>query len=384
MDLGLGLIAADQYFKEGDDRVLRQRAQERYDAEKQRTASELSLLDDKAAAERTGYQLRTGQNQANSSLLPDQTANAKTRLGLDAKDLTGQAERQGDEIKTKGINAQIGLSNAQNTQANLPTQQEVSNNALKGQLMTSQADLQMLPEKLHRAAVQGELDSQGQSDVVLGTMGQLISRQDKAGALEFANKIAKTSSILPNTNGKTFTDIVPVRKGERGAPGDGYIFVTSDGERKFTPVEAISGAMNKLKTGKYNFIHDRFGNVYSGNESTGSVSKVASADPTTLAAIHGEHTPADIQSTQWLMANVPKFKGNPEAAWDAVRSSKEKTRNAFIMDYVSKNALPGADTNKMATDAGAIYDSLRSSQTPSNSHGTGKFDPAIAPLIGIP
>ena len=100
--------------------------------------------------------------------------------------------------------------------------------------------------------------------MVLGTMGQLISRQDKAGALDFANRIAKVGNILPNTNGKTFTDIVPVRKGDNGAPGDGYIFHTSDGGKTFTPVEAISGAMGKLKSGKYKFIERGDGSIFAG------------------------------------------------------------------------------------------------------------------------
>lgn len=375
-NLGLGLIAADNYFKEGDARKEREYVQAKRDAE-------LSTLGDKTDADRTGYQLRSGQNRANSELLPGQTKNAQARIGLESADLEGQAQRQPDEIKTKNTNAKIGLANAENDQANLPSSLQVKNNALQTQLQTSDATLKMLPQKLQQLATQGVLDQRGQGEVVLGTLGQLIARQDKGAALAFANDIAKVGNILPNTNGKQFTDIQPVRKGENGAQGDGYIFHTSDGGQVFTPVEAIAGAMNKLKSGEYQFIHTNDGSVYAGNKQTGAVTQAHQGDP---KAMRAQHTPAEVQTMEWLISKgVAK---SPEAAWEQVRSAREKTRNAFVMDYVSKNALPGADTNKLSEDAGRIYDTLRQNQgpvvKPSNSPSAGTFDPAISSLIGIP
>ena len=379
MNIGYGLAALDSYYKEGDARKERDYVQSKRDAE-------LSTLGDKTDADRSGYQLRSGQNRANAELLPGQTKNAKSRIGLEAEDLEGQAQRQPDEIKTKNTNAKIGLANVENEEANLPSSLAVKNNALQTQLQTSDATLKQLPMKLQQLATQGVLDQRGQSEVVLGTMGQLIARQDKAGALAFANDIAKVGNILPNTNGKQFTDIQPVRKGENGAQGDGYNFVTSDGESRFVPVEAISGAMGKLKSGEYQFIHTSDGSVYSGNKTTGTVTQAYKGDPKALRA---QHTPAEVQTMEWLISKGVAKDAN--SAWEQVRSAREKTRNAFVMDYVSKNALPGADTNKLSDDAGRIYDTLRQNQgpaatgaKPSNSLGTGTFDPAISSLIGIP
>lgn len=375
-NLGLGLIAADSYFKEGDARKERDYVQAKRDAE-------LSTLGDKTNAERSGYQLRDSQNRANSELLPNQTANAKSRLGLEATDLQGQTERQPNDNKAKKIQSDMGLATAENDQANLPSSLQVKNNALQTQLQTSDATLKQLPMRLQQLATQGVLDQRGQSEVVLGTMGQLIARQDKAGALAFANDIAKVGNILPNTNGKQFTDIQPVRKGDNGAQGDGYNFVTADGESRFVPVEAISGAMNKLKTGEYQFIHTNDGSVFAGNKTTGAITQAHQGD---TKAMRAQHTPAEVQTMEWLMSKgVAK---TPEAAWEQVRSAREKTRNAFVMDYVSKNALPGADTNKMSEDAGRIYDTLRQNQgpvaKPSNSPSASTVDPAISSLIGIP
>lgn len=354
MNIGYGLAALDSYYKEGDARKERDYVQAKREAE-------LSTLGDKTEADRSGYQLRGGQNRANAELLSGQTANAKSRLGLESADLEGQAQRQPDEIKTKNINAGIGLANAENDQANVPASLQVKNNTLEGQLMTSDATLKQLPMKLQQLATQGVLDQRGQSEVVLGTMGQLIARQDKTGAIAFANDIAKVGNILPNTNGKQFTDIQPVRKGQNGAQGDGYNFVTSDGQSRFVPVEAISGAMQKLKSGEYQFIHTNDGSVYSGNKSTGAVTQAYQGDPKLL---RGQHTPAEIQTMEYLVSKgVAK---DTNQAWDMVRSSREKTRNSFITDYVAKNAMNPNDAQKVAQQAGQIYDSLRQNQGPTN------------------
>ena len=386
MNLGLGLIAANSYFKEGD-------AQKTRDYEQSKRDAEVLSLGDKTAAERSGHQLRNDQNTAAREILPTQTANSKTRLGLDSTDLTGQADRQPTDLKTKGIQSTMGLIDVQAAQTNQPQQHQVKSNQLEAAGLQSADDVKQLPGKLARAATQGTLDGQGQSDVVLGTMGQLIGRQDKAGAISFANEIAKNSNLLPNTNGKTFSDIVPVRKGENGAQGDGYNFITSDGQAKFVPVEAIAGAQEKLKSGKYNFIHNRDGSVFSGNENTGAVKQVYQGDST---AQKNQHTPAEVQTMQWLITN--KVAKDATGAWGMVRSAREKTRNSFIMDYSAKNAMPGQDGNKIAADAGAIYDQVQLSIGSPNRRPPGldnatsntvanptmETDPQIKSLLGLP
>ena len=331
MNLGLGLAAADEYFKEGDRRNVR-------DYEQQKRAAEISTLGDRTAAERTGYQLRTGQNQQGLYLLPGQTAIKQT------------------EQQTAGIQANIGLSNAQNDQDNLSKVQEVKNNTLQGQVLQSRADLDNLPEKIRQATVSGQLSGEGQRDLVLGTLAHYISGNDKTGALDFANRIAKVTDIMPNTNGKTFTDIAPVRGGPEG---DGYNFTTSDGITRFVPAKAMQAALGKMKSGEYQFIHDNNGNVYAGNKATGTVTQTHQGDPTLAGR---QHTPAEIQTMEYLVKNgVAK---NTAQAWDMVRSSREKTRNSFIMDYVAKSGGLGQDPAKLSEQAGKIYDELRGSLSP--------------------
>lgn len=378
-------------FQKGQDQELaRQQLAKDRAFQQTKRESELSLLPDRTNAERSGYQLRNDQNTANRGLLPAQTANATTRLGLEGSDLGGQVERKPAELATKGIQADMGLSEAQFAQTNQPAQQEVKKNQLYSASLAAADEVKNLPAKLQRAAVQGVLDQQGQSDMVLGTMGQLISRQDKAGVIAFANSVAKQGNLLPNTNGKTFTDVVPVRKGEGGATGDGYNFVSTDGASTFVPVEAIAGATNKLKTGKYDFIHTKDGSVFAGNQSTGEVNQAHQGD---VQAGRNQNTPAEVQTMQWLITN--KVAKDASGAWEMVRSAREKTRNSFIMDYTSKNAMPGQDGTKMAADAGAIYDQVQkatSNKSPgldsvtSNTEGnpTMGADPQIKSLLGLP
>lgn len=373
MNLGLMAVAANAGM-EAD------RRQKVFDYDQKKRESELSLLDDRTAADRTGYQLRSAQNQQGLDLLPGDTENKKTAQ------------------KTAGIKASMGLADAENDQANHPKTLQIRNNALEGQLMTSNAELAALPGKLQQAAVQGVLNQQGQADVVLGTLGQLIARNDKDSAIRFANQVAQMPNVLPNTNGKPLADIKGVRKGDVigkdqsgsdvTAQGDGYLFVTNDGQAHFNPVTTISAAMNKLKSGEYQFIHTNDGSVYSGNKQTGAVNQVHQGDSKALRA---QHTPAEVQTMEWLIGKGVARDAN--AAWDMVRSAREKTRNSFIMDYVGKNALPNQSAAQLADlqrKAGDVYDQLRPGQGPvnpapaPNAAPSNAVDPQIRNLLGIP
>lgn len=333
MGIGLGLMAADEYFKEGDRRNVR-------DFEQKKRAAELSMLDDRVAAERSGYQLRAGQNQQGLDLLPGETEIKRTAQ------------------KTAGIQANMGLSNAQNDQANLPKVQEVKNNTLQGQVLQSKADLEMLPEKIRQATVSGQLSGEGQRDVVLGTLAHFIAGNDKTGALDFANRIAKVTDIMPNTNGKTFTDIAPVRGGPEG---DGYNFTTSDGVTRFVPAKAMQTALGKMKNGEYTFLHDTHGNVWAGNKQTGAVTQTHQGDPAQAAGRSGQSS-AEIQLWDRLIkTGVAK---NDNDAWKMVRMAREKGRSGFIEDYIVKQAGMGKSAAQLTKEAGDAYDAIHASGAP--------------------
>jgi hypothetical protein len=130
--------------------------------------------------------------------------------------------------------------------------------------------------------------------------------------------------------------------------------VTADGEERVVPVSTLQTARQRLGTGEYSFLHTGDGSVFAGNKKTGEVKQGFKGDPNNLGK---EHAPADVKTAEWLISKgIAK---DPNRAWEMVRSAKEKTRQAFIMDYVSKNSNPGRE-RQSAQDAGLIYDQLKS------------------------
>lgn len=406
MNLGLMAMAANAGM-EAD------RRQKVFDHEQKKRESELSLLDDRVDAERSGYRLRAGQNQQGLDLLPGDTETKKTNQ------------------KTAGINASMGLANAENEQTNLPASLQIKNNTLQGQLMTSNADLEHLPQKLQQAAVQGVLTQQGQADVVLGTLGQLISRNDKDAAIRFANQVAQMPNVLPNTNGKPLADIKGVRKGEvigkdqNGndipAQGDGYLFITNDGQAHFNPVTTLQAAMGKLQSGEFQFIHTSDGSVYSGNKQTGAVTQTHQGNPKINAL--GDRRPREIQLFEFYkglgykqddaLAKVKELghKSRQQFEADALkdaftsamgRTPEEKAANAYAMvkkaaDLVYGTAqgptAPASNWSEWATPApqASATDRARAALGLSGAPAatprpapSSSIDPKIRELLGIP
>jgi hypothetical protein len=354
--LGLGMIAGAAAIEEQKRQEIRDREAQRFNWERQQKEADLSLLGDKTDSERSRLKLGKAQSEAGLEVLPGATANTIR------------------EQQIKGF----GLDTKAQTQ---PFERRAAVSDAKVKAETSEFEVQGLPDKLSRAATQGVIDQQGQSDVVLGTIGRIMSRHDKAGALAFANKIAKVGNILPNTNGKTFTDIVP------GAKGDGYEFHTDDGNKVFVPTSAIYDAMQKLESKEYQFLHTSDGSVFSANKRTGAVTQTHKGDPKVL---RGQHTPAEIQTMEYLVSKG--VAQNTQQAWEMVRSSREKTRNSFIADFVAKNAFSAKDAPKVAEQAGQIYDSLRQNQQQpgapapargANTPAPGTMDPELESLLGI-
>lgn len=110
-------------------------------------------------------------------------------------------------------------------------------------------------------------------------------------------------------------------------------------------------------------------------------------DPALIKATGKQNQPAEIQTMEWLINN--KVAKDQRQAWDLVRSSREKTRSSFIMDYVSKNAGVGQDSKKLAEQGGRIYDELQRSvgnaaPGQSNAPATTTLDPRVNSLLGIP
>ena len=111
----------------------------------------------------------------------------------------------------------------------------------------------------------------------------------------------------------------------------------------------------------YQFMHDTHGNVYVGNKTTGGVNQPIKADPALAAARNG-HTPADLQIWDRLIkTGVAK---DDKEAWAMVRQAREKSRPAFIEEYVTKGAGMGKSAAELAKEANEAYDLARSAGAP--------------------
>jgi hypothetical protein len=175
MNLRYGLAALDSYFKEGDARQLRERADQRFDWEKQKAQSELSLLGDKTAADRSQYQNTVGANAAAAELRPGATANAKAKQGLDAVTISGDVKRQPglEEAKDNEAIAAQGASK------------------VKAALQGVQSD--RIPEIVANAKMQGVIDDAASSKLISATVADLFDSGDQSGLVNLLNAQKKVS-----------------------------------------------------------------------------------------------------------------------------------------------------------------------------------------------
>lgn len=353
------------------------------------TAVELAGLDTLEKINNAGLNVRQGKQS---------TETAKAKIGKAmierGKELTGGLElAKGGKVGCKmasGGNVGIALGAAAdewNKQRVLGMEQSLTDLQLKKaraqlelqddqiaagrslykyQDAANKAGLETLPQQTANTQKQQQLTGIGLDDAITGRAGQKMGYGNKEGAIKILNQAA---AAQPGFDGTTVLDITPQKNGA------GVFLHLSDKSVKPVSREEIIGAMGTIKQGDYQSVHDGAGNFYSFNKSTGKHEQQVKGDPNNLP---GKAKPADVASAEWLISNgVAK---DAKSAWDLVRSSREKTRSDFVLDYVSKNAMPGSDITQSSKQAGDLYDSLRKNQSgaatsdvPAGSQtGTGK------------
>lgn len=350
---GGGLAAINAYDQAMNDVEKRQR----FEWERQRAEAELSNLDAKARAERSGYDLSAGQNRAGLELLPSwknaQESNYNETTGANQEEAVARPGRVSNTLKQQGMES-YGLDRAS---ARQPTEEDVKDTNARAQTLTSQSTLDNLPDQLQTAAMKGLIDKQGVHEVMQGIVADFIGKNDKQGAINFMNKSAEKGGV-----GRKVVDIQQTQTG--------YKFIDADGGAHEMPVADIYRArqmyLQKLNAGKYKFLAAKDGSVVAGNENTGRADVVYQGNPNTM---NQEHQPAEVKTAEWLIKNGAAKDANQ--AWAMVRSAKEKTRSEFVMDIVSRNAMYGQDA-KMAQQAGAIYDTIKESEGSAPTQNTQK------------
>ncbi|EKE16975.1 MAG: hypothetical protein ACD_10C00691G0001 [uncultured bacterium] len=166
--LGLGMIAANAYFKEADAIKTR-------DYEQTKRDSELSNLPEKTAAERSGYQLRSKQNDANLGLVDIETGQKAKEFELKGKQMQGALGRIDAENETKDLEVQIGNDKA----------------LLASELV--KVDVQDLPRAVMLKKQAGVLKEAEAGQAAFAGIAKLSHIGDHQGLVKFINDMASTS-----------------------------------------------------------------------------------------------------------------------------------------------------------------------------------------------
>jgi len=188
-------------------------------------------------------------------------------------------------------------------------------------------------------------------NTLMGYAGQSLSDGNKERGVQIINESLKST---PGYNGVKVIDVQPASN------GSGVNYIMDDNTTKFVSTDELRRAMGSIKQGEYQFIHDGAGNVYSGNKTTGSVSQQVKGDP---AQFNKQHAPKEMLLAQdWVKNGYAKDMND---AYNKMSYAKGKSRQDFIMEYVGKQAMPGAtqdDVNQLSATAGSLYDSVHGTQ----------------------
>ncbi len=400
MNLAMGLQAADEYFREGDRRKVREYQQALRD-------SEMSLLPDRAESLRSGYRDTTETNAARAKMRPGQTDLSMAQTGLDQANVSSATARQPMESETAATNAAAANSTAKFSLSQLPVNQQTAtnNNALaksNSEASLAQApDVQaasasmakvnaavagekanQIPQMLSSMKVKGALSGEEERDAILSTLARRLRSNDATGSLEFANQIAQIPGIMPSTNGKVFTSIQAVTDGTdaSGQKGPGYVFKTQDGQQAFITSKTMVDAYQRtLGNPKFGFLHDKdTGEVIRTNPQTGEAAVVREAQPGRVRGV--DKMPSDQKMIQFYMANGMDF----AQASKKIGTQKEPGRLAFIAKRLELIPSPTEADVEKASNLYEMSQGEKRPAAPSNSAAPSKVDPRLNSLLGIP
>ncbi|WP_448510008.1 hypothetical protein [Immundisolibacter sp.] len=357
--LGLGLIAADQYFKAGDARVQREREGQRFDWERQRAESELSTLPDKTEADRSGYQLRNKQNTANIGLSDVQAENAKKKFELEGSGLDAAKERQ-------------------------PLEQAAALNGAEIAKTLSEFQVQDLPRVIaekKRAGVFGDADS---SVAAIGKLAELIKLGDQTQVITFMNAMNETRD-----------------PGQRKPPV-AIVGIEQDpktGEKVFVAKDANGQDVMRMSAAQMQRVRDFIGKTEFKTVNAGDSLvqiKGGQATPVYTAPESARSAAAKQGPLERDVGYLVNQHGmTKDQALAHLNSAKTMTREQFILKSVQDSIAMGKKpTSEEVANFGALYDSARQAPTAqpsrqpaapaSNSPAPANLDPQIKSLLGIP
>lgn len=346
--LGLGMIAADAYFRQNRQQELDQQQRERYAAEKQRTDAENSTLGDATSARRA--QLLAQRMQAEGQ--------AKAQPGLDTltqmrTDNQIQGERDNSALQPERqrgalANAKVAADTAEFNAGDMPNQ--VRDRRVQRANTNAQQHVQSI------AQLAGVIKT-GDSKAVLQYMNDLSDAQHGPGNHAPIAQVGYTKD--PNTGENVFTAL--------DANGKTVMQMSSSQMQRISDSLKPAPKVEKLKPG----------------ESLATVQPDGRASTVLTAPGDKEgtkqHTPAEIQSAEWLMKNGVAT--DATNAWNKVRSAREKTRGSFIADMIKDSITPKESPDSVRKKQelfGGLYDQIQREQG-----GGAPTKPGVNPAPGL-
>jgi hypothetical protein len=361
--LGLALIggsaALNEYERLEDRDTARNRAKQRFDWEQQRAQSELSTLPDKTAADRSGYQLRGKQNNANIGLVDAQTENATKKLEIEGAGLDAAKARQPDEIAAQANKAVVAKT-------------------------LSEFDVENLPRVIAEKKLQGTFSDADVYTTSISKLADLLATNDQNAVIRFMNGMNDAGVF-----GKQHAPVASVTIQQDPTTKEN-VFVATDASGR--PVMQMGASQMKR-------IRDSIGKTDL---------KVINAGDTLVGVKGGQATPLYTapESLKSTMARqgplerdvnylVTQHGMSKDQALAHLNSAKTMTREQFILKSVQDSIAMGKKpTSEEVANFGALYDSARQAPAAqlgrqpaapaSNSPAPANLDPQIKSLLGIP
>lgn len=343
MNLGMGLIAADEFFKAGDARKEREYLQAKRDAE-------LGLLPDETRAKRAKLGLDTATDEANTGLVPAQTETAGLRLRAERGELQGTIAAQPDK------NATMKLEAATRRRF---TQAEASDAGRKINEMSINGAISKEEARQRAFVMLRTLIGQGNKNAVLS----FFNSYGSAVGMPYANDVR----VITDANGKEHFQAV-----DKG--GKTIVSMSRDDLDAISARFAGKGDLLTVKPGE---------TIVLAKDGEAKTLFTAPETPSSAVAKMGP-TERDVNYF------VREFGLTKEQAWARINSSKTKTREQFIIDSVNNmTALGGKPTQADIDRFGQMYDRINGAQQP--AQGTGSNNPApatvspeIRNILGLP
>ncbi len=390
MDLGLAMVAGNAAFDRMNANELRERDRQRYEWERQRAEAEMSLLPEKTAADRSSYQVKSGQNQQGLELLPGDTANKLTEQGNRSQRLTAEKDRIPTEEATNDTKATLGLNQAANDLMQQQDKLTQQNNVQKIATALSNVDVEELPRTLAQKRLANEV-SQADSDLMIGAkLSDLIDAGDQNSIVRLLNA-QKATSQDPKIAG--MPNAASVSKAT-DANGVEYLVIKDAQGKQIAakPVESFKAAKNALAKITYEKVDAGDSMV---RVQGGKITPVYTA-PESAKSLAAKLGPLERDVTYL----TTRHGMTDQQALDYMRSAKQMTKQEWMNRVLIERAKLGDVSKEEIKTLSDMYDNSQKDNIPtttpapapapapasSNSSGNPRINanPNVRSLLGLP